>query len=50
MNGEGNGNKRKKTEAVKILRPSDGDKDLKVYKLAILIQDITVRFVEKNTI
>ena len=46
MNGEGNGNKRKKTDAVKILRPSDGYKDLKVYKLATLIQDVTVRFVE----
>ena len=31
---------------MKILRPSDGYKDLKVYKLATLIQDVTVRFVE----
>ncbi|MBR1965015.1 MAG: four helix bundle suffix domain-containing protein [Lentisphaeria bacterium] len=46
MNGEGNGNKRKKTDAANILRPSDGYKNLKVYKLATLIHDVTVRFVE----
>lgn len=46
MNSGENGKKRKKTDAEKILRPADGYKSLKVYKLATLIHDITVRFVE----
>ena len=46
MKREKNGNKREKTDAANILRPSDGYKNLKVYKLATLIHDVTVRFVE----
>ena len=46
MNNLKNGNKRKQTVTENILRPAGGYENLKVYKLATLIYDITVRFVE----
>ena len=41
-----NGKQQKRTEAEQLLRPSGGYQNLKVYKLATLIQDVTCRFVE----
>ena len=45
-NNRDNSNKRQLTDSKNILRPSGGYENLKVYKLATLIQDITVRFVQ----
>lgn len=41
-----NGNKQKQTATENLLRPAGGYENLKVYKLATLIYDITVRFAE----
>ena len=46
MSNGDNGNQRQSTTPEQVLRPSGGYENLKVYKLAMLIQDITVHFVD----
>ena len=46
MSNGDNGNQRQSTTPEPFLRPSGGYENLKVYKLAMLIQDITVHFVD----